>query len=97
MNKLDSLIFFYSKINRANVDQLKVSAQTARDTLDALLDYRNKQDNARKVRALYSKRDRTYICGDCGRKIANGDRFCRMCGRENTWDYSMKEDKEYDT
>lgn len=97
MKKLDSLILFYSKINRANIDQLKISAQTARDTLEALLDYRDMQDNTRKVSAVYSKRDHTYVCGACGRKIANRDRFCRGCGRENTWDYSMKEDKAYDT
>lgn len=33
----------------------------------------------------YPKLNRTYSCGDCGKKIAKGDMYCRTCGRKVFW------------
>ena len=33
----------------------------------------------------YPKQNKTYYCGDCGKKIAKGDKYCRECGRAVWW------------
>lgn len=33
----------------------------------------------------YPEQNKTYYCGDCGKKIAKNDKYCRECGREVWW------------
>lgn len=33
----------------------------------------------------YPKQNKTYYCGDCGKRIAKGDKYCRDCGRAVCW------------
>lgn len=33
----------------------------------------------------YPKQNKTYYCGDCGKRIAKGDKYCRDCGRAVYW------------